>query len=139
VASPAQLRRQGTPAARGDLARVDVLMPSSREGQCTVQLGGPQGKAQSLEIAPRCVIDDLLSLKFAAMAGTGMGWLPDYMVASELRDGRLVRLLPEWSQPRAIVHAVFASLRGMSPAVRSFLDFLQEVMPSHASASCAGA
>jgi len=37
------------------------------------------------------------------------------------------------------VHAVFASRRGMSPAVRSFLDFLQEVMPSHASASCAGA
>ena len=95
-----------------------------------------RGKAQTLEITPRCVIDDLLSLKFAAMAGTGMGWLPDYMVAPELRDGRLVRLLTEWSQPRAIVHAVFASRRGMSPAVRSFLDFLGEVMPSHMGGSC---
>lgn len=139
VTSPAQLRRQGTPATLQDLAHMDLLVSTSNEGQYTVRLLGPQGKVQSLELAPRCVIDDLLSLKLAAMAGSGMGWLPDYMVAQELRDGRLVRLLPEWSQPRAIVHAVFASRRGMSPAVRSFLDFLEEIMPSQASPSCKGA
>ncbi|ODS91553.1 MAG: LysR family transcriptional regulator [Comamonas sp. SCN 65-56] len=136
VASPGQLRRQGTPKVLEDLAHMDVLMPSAGDGRVSVRLINPQGKAQTLEITPRCVIDDLLSLKFAAMAGTGMGWLPDYMVAPELRDGRLVRLLTEWSQPRAIVHAVFASRRGMSPAVRSFLDFLGEVMPSHMGGSC---
>ncbi|MCD6663888.1 MAG: LysR family transcriptional regulator [Comamonas sp.] len=139
VASPAQLRRQGTPSGLEDLVRMDMLVPSSSDGQSSLRLIGPQGKVHSLQIAPRCVIDDLLSLKFAAMAGTGMGWLPDYMVAGELHDGRLVRLLPEWSLPRAIVHAVFPSRRGMSPAVRSFLDFLEEVMPPHASASCVGA
>ena len=41
-------------------------------------------------------------------------------------SGRLVQLLPEWSQPPGIVHAVFASRRGLSPAVRGFLDFLGE-------------
>lgn len=129
VASPAQLRRQGTPVSLQDLARMDVLLTSETEGRASVRMIDPQGHAQTLEITPRCVVDDLLSLKFAATAGIGLCWLPDYMCAAELQDGRLVRLLPEWSQPQAIVHAVFASRRGMSPAVRSFLDFLGEVMP----------
>jgi DNA-binding transcriptional LysR family regulator len=30
------------------------------------------------------------------------------------------------------VHAVFASRRGLSPAVRSFLDYLGEAVPRHA-------
>jgi hypothetical protein len=44
-----------------------------------------------------------------------------------------VRLLPEWSTPVGVVHAVFPSRRGLSPAVRSFLDFLGETVPVCAS------
>ena len=139
VASPGQLRRQGMPATLEDLKRMDMLVSSSgSDGRASIRLMDAEGRAQTLEITPRCAMDDLLSLKFAAMAGTGMGWLPDYMVSAEVQDARLVRLLPEWSQPRSIVHAVFASRRGMSPAVRSFLDFLGEVIPSKAAPSCAG-
>ena len=139
VASPGQLRRQGMPATLEDLKRMDMLVSSSgSDGRASIRLMDAEGRAQTLEITPRCAMDDRLSLKFAAMAGTGMGWLPDYMMSAEVQDARLVRLLPEWSQPRSIVHAVFASRRGMSPAVRSFLDFLGEVIPSKAAPSCAG-
>ena len=51
------------------------------------------------------------------------------MCEDELRDGRLVQLLPEWTRPVGVVHAVFPSRRGLSPAVRSFLDFLGEYVP----------
>jgi DNA-binding transcriptional LysR family regulator len=33
-------------------------------------------------------------------------------------------LLPGWPSPRAIIHAVFPSRRGLVPAVRRFIDFL---------------
>ena len=52
------------------------------------------------------------------------------MCEDELNDGRLVRLLPDWTTPVGVVHAVFASRRGMTPAVRSFLDFLGEYLPA---------
>ena len=65
----------------------------------------------------------------AALAGTGFCWLPDYLCQQDMQSGRLVRLLPDWSQPKAIVHAVFPSRRGLVPAVRSFLDFLGETVP----------
>ena len=68
--------------------------------------------------------DDLLTLKYAALAGIGLGCLPDYMCHEDIHAGRLVRVLPDWEQRRGIVHAVFPSRRGLTPAVRQFLDFL---------------
>ena len=84
-----------------------------------------------MQHTPRYVADDLLTLRLAALAGTGMCWLPSYMCEDDLRQGRLVRLLPDWQPPRGLVHAVFPSRRGLTPAVRRFLDFLGEYVPVH--------
>ena len=128
VASPAQLARQGTPQALQDLADMDTLAMSAADGRTSLRLMGPGGRVETVQCTPRYVADDLLTLKYAALAGTGLCWLPDYLCQAELQQGRLVQLLPEWSQPAGIVHAVFASRRGLSPAVRGFLDFLGETV-----------
>ena len=138
VASPALLKRQGTPATLDDLARLDSLAMSASDGRSTLRLLGPHGQEHTLHQAPRYVADDLLTLKFAALAGTGMCWLPDYLCHEELRGGSLVHLLPGWAPPRGIVHAVFPSRRGLSPAVRAFLDFLGETVPGRSSAATRG-
>lgn len=129
VASPAQLARQGTPAALQDLEGMDMLAMSATDGRASLRLIGPGGREEAVQFTPRYVADDLLTLKYAALAGTGLCWLPDYMCQDELQQGHLVAVLPQWSQPQGIVHAVFASRRGLSPAVRSFLDFLGEAVP----------
>ncbi|TFI41827.1 LysR family transcriptional regulator [Diaphorobacter sp. DS2] len=136
VASPEQLRRQGTPTSLRDLALLDTLAMSAADGRASLRLIGPEGREETVHFTPRYVADDLLTLKFAALAGTGLCWMPDYMCMSELQEGRLVHLLPQWTQPRSVVHAVFASRRGLSPAVRSFLDFLGETVPGHSAAVC---
>lgn len=133
VASPELLIRQGTPKTLDDLAKLDSIAMSAPDGRATWHLTGPQGAHQVVHHHPRYVADDLLTLKFAALAGTGMCWLPDYMCHEEMRDGRLVRVLPEWAPTPGIVHAVFPSRRGLSPAVRSFLDYLGEAMPGRSS------
>ncbi len=129
VASPELLRRQGRPTRLEELGRLDSLAMSAVDGRASLLLHGPGGQKYTLVHHPRYVADDLLTLKFAVLAGTGMGWLPDYMCHDELADGRMVHLLPGWSPPQGVVHAVFPSRRGLSPAVRGFLDFLAESMP----------
>ena len=133
VASPDLLIRQGTPATLADLARMDSIAMSAPDGRATWQLTGPGGAQQVVQHAPRYVADDLLTLKFAALAGTGICWLPDYMCHDEIHARRLVRVLPDWAPPVGIVHAVFPSRRGLSPAVRHFLDFLGETLPGRSS------
>lgn len=133
VASPDLLIRQGTPQTLDDLAAMDSVAMSAPDGRATWHLVGPNGEREVVQHSPRYVADDLLTLKFAAMAGTGICWLPDYMCHEEMRARRLVRVLPDWAPLPAIVHAVFPSRRGLSPAVRAFLDFLGDTMPGRSS------
>ena len=128
VASPALLARQGRPQTLQDLARLDTLAMSSADGRASWQLVGPAGALHALQHQPRYVADDLLTLKFAVLAGIGICALPDYMCRDELRAGLLVPVLPGWAPRVGIFHAVFASRRGMVPAVRHFLDFLGEAV-----------
>ena len=135
VASPELLIRQGTPATLEDLARMDSIAMSAPDGRSTWNLIGPGGVHQQVQHTPRYVADDLLTLKYAAVAGTGVCWMPDYMCQEEMRERKLVRVLPDWAPAPAIVHAVFPSRRGLSPAVRRFLDYLGEAMPGRSSLS----
>lgn len=124
VASPALLARQGRPATPQDLAALDAVAMSSVDGRARMMLLGPGGARFTLVFSPRFVADDLLTLKFALLQGTGMGYLPEYMCLDELRSGRLEPVLPDWAPPTGVFHAVYPTRRGMLPAVRAFLDFL---------------
>jgi hypothetical protein len=50
--------------------------------------------------------------------------------AEAVRNGELEVVLPQWRLPQGIFHAVFASRRGLLPAVRVFIDFLAERVPA---------
>jgi DNA-binding transcriptional LysR family regulator len=126
VASPALLQKQGHPGTPHDLATMDSVAMSSIDGKATWVLQGPPGETFALVHTPRYVADDLLTLKFAVLHGTGMGLLPDYMCHAELVDGRLAMVLPGWAPQPGVFHAVYPTRRGMVPAVRRFLDFLGE-------------
>ena len=126
VGSPAQLARQGRPSGPEDLARLDTVGMSMADGRSTWQLVGPQSATYAFHHQPRYVADDLLTLKFAVLRGTGISALPDYMCSDELRDRLLVPVLPGWDPRPGLFHAVFPSRRGLVPAVRRFLDFMAE-------------
>ncbi len=128
MASPALLERQ-RPVAPVDLAQLDTVAMSAIDGRASWKLLGPGGAEHLFLHQPRFVADDLLTLKFAVLAGMGSCVLPDYMCHDELDDGRLVPVLPGWQPPPAVVHAVFPSRRGLLPAVRAFLDFLGDNLP----------
>lgn len=124
VASPQQLARQGTPAQPADLASLDSVAMSAMDGRSSMALYGPDGAEFVWQRQPRYVADDMETLLRAALQGVGVAMLPDYMCREALAAGRLVQLLPLWCPPTGIVHAVFASRRGLVPAVRAFLDHL---------------
>jgi DNA-binding transcriptional LysR family regulator len=126
VASPQLLQRFGAPAAPEELRNLPSVAMNAADGRSSWRLQGPNGAEFELQHHPVCAADDLLTLKFAVLQGTGMCVLPDYMCSEELRTQALVPVLPGWAPPPAVVLAVFPSRRGMVPAVRRFLDFLAE-------------
>lgn len=43
-----------------------------------------------------------------------------------MRDGRLVRLLPQWQLPGGGIHAVYPPGRIVSPLARAFVEFYRQ-------------
>lgn len=126
VASPQLLQRFGEPDGPQQLRQLPTVAMNAADGRASWHLLGPGGQRHELQHRPVYTADDLFTLKFAVLQGTGMCVLPDYLCSQEMREGTLVPVLPGWAPPIGMVLAVFPSRRGMVPAVRRLLDFLGE-------------
>ncbi|KVE64036.1 LysR family transcriptional regulator [Burkholderia vietnamiensis] len=124
VASPTLLREHGAPAVPADLTRMPSLDHGLPQAAHVWRLRGPDQAHAEIHHQPRLVTGGMLALRAAAVAGVGVVQLPTMMVRDELARGELVNVLPDWAPRREIVHAVFASRRGLLPGVRALLDFL---------------
>jgi DNA-binding transcriptional LysR family regulator len=127
VASPQFLVEHGEPKTPEDLAALPVLSMFEQEGDQAWELFDSNCAAQRVQVKPRLVCGEFRVLIEAALAGSGIAWLPESACVEELRSGRLRQVLPEWGLPQGILHIVYPSRRGMLPAVRALVDFLVEV------------
>ncbi len=124
VASPKYLDRAGRPKDPAELASHLTLSIHEDEAHQRWELHGPGGEVRRVELQPRVAGFDFPLLQAMVKDGFGITMLPETVCAEAVRRGELEVVLPEWSLPQGICHAVFASRRGMLPAVRVFIDFL---------------
>lgn len=59
-----------------------------------------------------------------AVAGAGISVLPDFLALPEIRNGRLVQVLCDWSLPEGGIHVVFPDVRFRPAKVRHFVEML---------------
>jgi DNA-binding transcriptional LysR family regulator len=126
VASPALIAAYGRPRALADIARMPTLTTGALGKQHTWHFVDAESRPAELVHNPRLSTDDFYTVRRAALGAVGVARLPLLLVRDDLSSGALVRLLPSLSSRSGIVHAVFASRRGMVPAVRALLDALAE-------------
>ena len=60
----------------------------------------------------------------ARRVSVGIVHLPLLMVSAEIREGKLMHLLPGWAPKCHVLYAVYPSKRGLLPSVRALLDYL---------------
>ncbi len=63
------------------------------------------------------------------MRGLGLALLPEIICHPELEQGLLEVVMPNWTSGTGEIQAVFASRRGMLPAIRVFINFLANHPP----------
>lgn len=126
VASPELIKRTRLPVSPAELESLPSMDLALPQSQHVWNLIGPAGETIAIRHQPRLVTRGMSALRDAALAGVGMVQLPDMLVRDLLARGELIQLLPGWNPAPEIIHAVFASRRGLLPAVRALLDFLGE-------------
>ena len=126
VASPALLASTGVPRSPADLSGLPSMDLGLPQNEHAWRLSGPDGAEAVIRHEPRLVTRGMLTLRAAALAGVGVAQLPLMLAREHLDRGELVHLLPDWAPRREIVHAVFASRRGLLPSVRALIDYLAD-------------
>jgi len=125
-AAPGYLERHPAPVVPADLEQHDCLVYaySTLSSAWTFESG--DGERHAPRIRPRHRTNNGRMLAALAAAGLGIVLEPDFIVAPEVRAGRLVRLLPGFQPPRSPIAAVYPSRRHLSAKVRSFVSHLAE-------------
>ena len=129
VASPKYLDGMGRPSTPAELSEHVTLNMSEDEHSQRWHLHGPGGVVETVELKPRVAGFDFPLLRSLATHGVGITLLPENLCAPQVHAGELEVVLPDWRLPEGLCHAVFASRRGLLPAVRVFIDYLAERLP----------
>lgn len=131
VATPAYLRRRGTPAQPADLAAHDCLLylrPGPAVWPFERDRPGDEPERQRVAVAGPLRVNNSEVLRDAVLSGLGLGLLPDFSASAALRAGRLRELLPGWRPVGVFGDGIWA-LRPWSPqvprAVRALVEHLR--------------
>lgn len=125
VASPAFLQRN--PVTRlEDIEALPTLALELHARTPTWEFIGSACDVRSVAHRPVLVSGDSAPLLKAALHGIGLALLPQHVCRPRLQAGELVEVLPEWTMPTDIVHAVFTTRKGLRPSVRVLIDHLVE-------------
>lgn len=126
------LARRGAPQSPEELGRHPSLF-LSRSGAFPAWRLRHQRLNRDDEIVipltPRLVLDDVMSLRTAAIKGLGIVALPGYVGTGAVRAGRLARILPDWIAGDSTLTALIPYRRGLQPSMRAFLDHLAGAFP----------
>ena len=90
---------------------------------------GPDG-ATTVRIKPAVRTNNGDTCVAGALAGHGIVLQPDFLVASHLRSGRLIELLPQWRGAEMGIYALYPSRKHVAPKVRLLVDFLMTAFRS---------
>jgi DNA-binding transcriptional LysR family regulator len=83
------------------------------------------GREIKVRVEGRAAFNCLDMMQRAALDGIGLAYLPENQAADSIRDGRLVRVLEDWSPPRPAYHLYYPSRRQQSPAFALVLEALR--------------
>ncbi|WP_138472473.1 LysR family transcriptional regulator [Poseidonocella sp. HB161398] len=126
VGAPDYLARRGVPVVPGDLIGHDCLRYNFRPDDWPFRDPATGARVLQRVCGPFSASDGTI-LRHVCLAGTGLMWTGDVVVAEDLAQGRLVEVLADWQPPEPEeIHAVFAGHPHLASRIRAFVDFLSE-------------
>ena len=123
-AAPGYLARQEAPRTPADLASHACLTYEYSSGGNLWRFTDAARHSHDVHVTGIAHANNGAMLAALAVAGVGITLEPDFIVAPDVRAGRLVRLLPGYAPPAISINAAYPSRRHLSAKVRAFIDFL---------------
>jgi DNA-binding transcriptional LysR family regulator len=134
-AAPSYLERAGTPSHPRELVNTHhriVGFGRAGSGKLTsviLQRGKERIAAQGRYVV---AVDDGNACLAAGLVGMGLLWLPRYMAQVHEARGALVSVFDDWRIDPMPLYVAFAPNRHVSARLRVFIDWVADLMATHA-------
>lgn len=125
-ASPAYLAGHGVPQRPEDLTGHNCLSHSGK-ADCGEWRFDRDGESHVVRIQGSLRANSCEMMRMAALGGHGIIYEPAFVVAQDLREGRLVRLLPDYQTEWRTAFAIFRGTGRHTAKIRVFVDYLARI------------
>ncbi|WP_322087815.1 LysR family transcriptional regulator [Burkholderia sp. BCC1999] len=126
IASPDYLSRHAAPESPQDLTRHACIRYRFESGALYRWDLMRDGKRVSVDVDGPLTLGNQTLMIDAALAGIGIAWVTEARVAEHLASGRLVQVLPEWSQLFDSLCLYYPANRHPPAALRLFVEAVRE-------------
>lgn len=131
AASPEYLASHATPATPEDLAdHLCVRLGTVDYTPDEWQLVSKGGAASFKPTGPHLSVNDMEAMAVALREGAGIGLLAGFAAVDDLREGRLVRVLPDYWTEERNVYAVYTSRQFVDAKIKRFIEVLRREVGS---------
>lgn len=124
-AAPAYIKAHGMPTSPEDLLRHNCLTLYTVSRFNDWEFEGAEG-SRVLHVSGNFQANTADALYAATLGGAGLARLSTWLVTPDIRAGRLVPVLPQYSHEKSAYYVLYPHRRHLSPKVRAFVDFLAE-------------
>lgn len=125
-AAPDYLARRGIPRSLDDLAQHERIILT--HANCGVPW---RYRGREIEARGALRLNHTEAVRDAALAGFGLAQLGAFLVGDDIRQGRLIPVLKEFTRPEAPICAVYPTRRHVSPKVRQFIATIRAAWSGH--------
>jgi DNA-binding transcriptional LysR family regulator len=125
-ASPSYVKKNGAPSHPKQLTQHECVKSSRFRGN-TLELSNGTETA-NVGISGRVAADDLETVKRFTLSGDGIGLLPNMICSEEAKQGKIIRVLPQWHGASASLFFIYPAHRFVPLKVRAFIDLAGEML-----------
>ncbi len=129
VGSPDYFARHAKPRTPADLAKHDCVRTRLPSGTMCRWEFLKKGQAVAIDVDGPLTLDDMPCTRAAALAGVALAWVSAPSVREDLDQGRLVRVLADWTPPSPGLCLYYPSRRHAPAGLRAFVELIRELDP----------
>lgn len=127
VGSPAYFEKHGRPRVPPDLFDHECIRVRLPNGTLYRWQFENRGQAVQIDVSGRISLDEASLARIAVLDGVGLGFFMEPDVRDDIEAGRLVRVLEEWTPPRAGLCLYYPGRRNPSAALKAFVGLAREL------------
>ncbi|MBO1909662.1 LysR family transcriptional regulator [Microvirga sp. 3-52] len=126
VGAPAYLDGREAPREPADLIGHDCIRMRLSGGTVYRWEFDQAGEEVLVDVSGRLILDEATLIREAVLTGYGLAYVSEWEVAEDIRAGRLIQLMEDWTPPFPGLSLYYPGRRHVPAGLRALIDLIQE-------------